>query len=182
MPTPVRAARQAPASRGRAAAATAHAPALASVTPLRRPASKPARPDLKVVREQARARATVRQRRLRAAMVVGGVMAGMLLFALAAFHAVLVSNQVRLDDLEASVADAQARYAASRLEVAELEAPERIVAEAQRIGMVTPPDVTYLSPSAAVGSSEPAPAPTAGAGDGQAAAWATVKPYLGSRP
>jgi cell division protein FtsB len=189
MPAPVRAARQAPGPRSgarRTTVATAPravgATALATVSPLRRGA--PSRPDLAVVREQARARATVRQRRLRAAIVAGGVLAGLLLFALAAFHAVLVGNQVRIDDLEARVADAQARYAASRLEVAELEAPDRIVAEAtQRLGMVTPPDVTYLAPSGAVVPPEPAPAPEAGAGDGQAASsWSMVKPYLGSRP
>jgi cell division protein FtsL len=181
MPAPVRAARQAPGPRARSAAAAA--PALATVTPLRRrPAASP-RPDLKVVREQARARAVVRQRRLRAAMVVGGVLAGLLLFAVAACHAVLVGNQVRIDDLEARVADAQARYSASRLEVAELEAPDRIVAEARRIGMVTPDDVTYLTPSTPTSSSEPAPVTETGAGDGQvAASWSTVKPYLGSRP
>lgn len=178
MPATVRAARQAP---GLRAQRGAPAPALATVTPLRRQAPA-ARPDLRVVREQARARATVRQRRLRAAMVAGGVLAGLLLFALAAFHAVLVGNQLRIDELESRVADAQARYSASRLEVAELEAPERVVAEAQRLGMVAPPEVTYLTPSAGLGSSEPAPVRATGAGDGQAAAWSTVKPYLASRP
>lgn len=180
MPAPARAARRAPGPRTRAAAA---APALATVTPLRRQAPAAPRPDLKVVREQARARAVVRQRRLRAAVVVGGVLAGVLLFAVAACHAVLVSNQVRIDDLEARVADAQARYSASRLEVRKLEAPGRIVAEAQRLGMVEPPEVTYLTPSGAASSSEPAPVEETGAGDGQvAASWSTVKPYLGSRP
>ena len=156
---------------------------VATVTPLRA-RTRPARPDLKVVREEQRRRVAVRQRRMRAAFVAGGVLAGGLLFALAAFHAVLVSGQVRLDDLEARVADAQARYAAARLEVAELEAPDRIVAEATRIGMVEPPTVTYLAPSGAVAApSEPAPEEASGAGDGQAASsWSHVKPYLDSRP
>lgn len=166
--------------------ATARRPErMATVTALPQ-RTAPARPDLKVVREEQRRRAGVRQRRMRAALVAGGVLAGVLLFAVAAFHAVLVSGQVRLDDLEAQVADAQARYASARLDVAELEAPERIVAEATaRLGMVTPPGVTYLAPSGAVAApSEPASEATAaGAGDGHAASsWQNVKPYLASRP
>lgn len=190
MPAPARTAparrRPVPAPRGAGRAATAEA--LATVTALDpgRTARRVPRPDLKVVREEQRRRAGARQRRMRAALVAGGVLAGVLLFAVAAFHAVLVSGQVRLDDLEAQVADAQARHASARLDVAELEAPERIVDEAtSRLGMVTPPGVTYLAPSGAVAApSEPAPGATAaGAGDGQAASsWQNVKPYLASNP
>jgi cell division protein FtsB len=108
------------------------------------------------------------------------------LFALAAFHAMLASGQAQLDQLESRVGDAQARYESLRLDVAELEAPDRIVREAQeRLGMVPPPGVTYLTPSEAVtnevGQAAVTPSPTqSDAGD--RAAWATVKPYLSGRP
>jgi cell division protein FtsB len=119
-------------------------------------------------------------RRRQTRWIVRGLAAVALLvpFALAGAHAVLVSGQDRLDHLESDVDAARARYAESRLQVAELEAPERIVREAKdRLGMVQPDRVIYLSPDpalvAAVGgasdgvgsgdaSSDPAPTPDGG--------------------
>jgi len=123
-----------------------------------------------------------RRRRVRLVMFGGGLLLVFGLFALAASHAMLASGQAKLDRLHAEVDDAQARYQSLRLDVAELEAPERIVREAQeRLGMVPPPDVTYLSPSAAmadeVGTAAAAPSPTTSEA-GERAAYATVKPYL----
>jgi len=119
-------------------------------------------------------------------MFGSGVLLVFGLFALAASHALLASGQAKLDALNAEVDDAQARYQSLRLDVAELEAPDRIVREAQeRLGMVPPPEVTYLSPSAAladeVGTAASAPSPTSGEA-GERAAYATVKPYLTGRP
>src|SRR5205085_8213535 len=83
------------------------------------------------------------------------------------------------------VSDAQAHYESLRLEVAELEAPSRIVREAQeRLGMVPPPGVTYLTPSETatkeVGDAAASDSPTSAEGDWTA--WATIKPYLSGRP
>lgn len=119
---------------------------------------------------------------MRAIATGGAVLVVIGLFALAASHAMLASGQARLDDLNREVDDAQARYQSLRLDIAELEAPDRIVREAQeRLGMVPPPDVTYLSPSAAladeVGAAAAAPSPTSGEA-GERAAYANVKPYL----
>ena len=123
---------------------------------------------------------------MRALLVLVGVAMLVTLFALAAFHAMLASGQADLDRLEQRVSDAQAQYERLRLDVAELEAPSRIVREAQeRLGMVPPPGVTYLTPSevvsAEVGQAAVDPSPTSSEA-GEWAAWATVKPYLSGRP
>lgn len=73
------------------------------------------------------------------------------LFGLVASHVMLTQGQFRLDVLRARAASEQSRYERLRLKVAELESPSRIVAAAQeRLGMVPPPSVTYLSPTGAV--------------------------------
>lgn len=73
------------------------------------------------------------------------------LFGLVASHVMLTQGQFRLDTLRARTATEQDRYERLRLKVAELESPSRIVAAAQeRLGMVSPPSVTYLSPTGAV--------------------------------
>ena len=74
------------------------------------------------------------------------------------------------------------RYDRLRLQVAELEAPERVVAAAQqRLGMVPAPGVTYLSPTGPV-ADDPAPRYTDGDVPSVPAAagadWTEVKPYL----
>jgi cell division protein FtsL len=124
---------------------------------------------------------------VRALLVFGGLVLVASLFALAAFHAMLATGQAKIDHLETRVGDAQAQYERLRLQVAELEAPERIVREAQeRLGMVPPPGVTYLTPSQSVtdevGRSSALDATASSVDAGDRAAWATVKPYLSGRP
>jgi hypothetical protein len=123
---------------------------------------------------------------MRVLMVGVGVIVLGALFGLAAFNAVLVSSQSRLDQLEKDVAEAQSQYSANRLKVAELEAPEHVVEVAQtRLGMVPPPRVTYLTPSQAmadeVGRTPPGSSPTSRRDEG-GTSWAAVKPYLAGRP
>jgi hypothetical protein len=119
-------------------------------------------------------------------MVAAGVVAIGCLFALAAFNAMLVSGQGRLDGLEQQVAEAQSQYSANRLQVAQLEAPEHVVEVAKkRLGMVPPRGVTYLTPSEAMAAEAGTTAtPDRGArtdGDGNTS-WAAAKPYLDGRP
>jgi cell division protein FtsL len=153
------------------------APALSrSTRPAPRPApaaSRPA-PRLHVVDEAPRRR--VRGTRLVVAAIVA--VAVVLLFALAAFHAMLVAGQVNLDELRPTVAEEQARYESLRLEVARLEAPDRIVAVAQeRLGMVPPEDITWLPTPA---GSLPPPSTGEGAGtEVREIRWGAVKPHLG---
>jgi cell division protein FtsL len=112
--------------------------------------------------------------------VAGGILVVASLFGVVVCHAVLVSGQVGVDGLQQQVAEEQSRYQALRLEVAELEAPGRIVAEAQgRLGMVSPPEITYLTPVSDPGA--PAPVDEAPEGTGASAPWAAVKPLLGGQ-
>lgn len=124
-----------------------------------------------------------RVRRRRARLFATGVAAlvGLGLFGIAALHVVLTQGQFELQRLEARAEQQQARYEQLRLQVAELESPERIVAVAQeRLGMVSPPGVTYLSPSGLVadelGVEDPAPARISG----PSTSWSEVKPHLSS--
>jgi cell division protein FtsL len=103
---------------------------------------------------------------------IGVVTLFVVLLALAAFHAELVSSQGRLDRLERQVAAQQHLYQSLRLEVARLEAPERVLNSAQyQLGMVPAGDPVFLNPSpeivAAVLAQEEATAPPAD-GDGAA--------------
>ena len=161
--------------------AHAHRPAHAPV--------KPPKPDLRVVDERAP------RRRLGigaiTTLVIGALFT--VLFGLVVFHTILVQNQQRLDKIDSSVRTEQARYQQLRLQVAQLEAPQRIVDVAtQKLGMVPPDTTTYLTPSAG-----DAAAATASPSSGQPRAgeandlttpadgpsqWPQVKPYLGATP
>jgi len=162
-----------------------------------RPATSPSEDGgrhLRVVDARRRRPRRKQQARLRLLAVGACLVVCGSLFGLVGAHALLVSGQSRLDGLQDVVADEQARYQRLRLEVAELESPARVMAAAQeRLGMVPPPEITYLSPSGVVAGelalSEPdvagadeteAPA-TGSGGSGTPRAWASVKPYLGGR-
>lgn len=159
--------------------ATAGGTALA-VRPDRRAAPGAAperRPSLRVV-DETRLRAAARQRRMRVLMIVAGIVTVVSIFALASFHAMLLANQGRLDQLHREVAAERAEYEALRQEVAELESPDRIVTAAEELGMVPPDEITWLVPTVAPetgGDVDPeAPQPRAGV----AAPWHAVKPFL----
>jgi cell division protein FtsL len=119
---------------------------------------------------------------------------------LVALHVLIAENQFRLDQLQQTAASEQESYERLRLQVAQLEAPARIVSEAEgRLGMVQPGSVTYLpsvSPttlpgtgSGANGPAGPTDPPTtvdpSGGGipapEGDAD-WPSVKPYLSGSP
>ena len=77
----------------------------------------------------------------------GVVVVGLL--GLAGLHAVLAADQVKLDKLEAEVASERDLFAATRLEVADLEAPQHVRRAAEALGLVSPPPngTVYLVPS-----------------------------------
>lgn len=142
---------------------------------LDRPAFAPTRAPLQLV-DDGRRRAVARRRRLRAAAVAGALLVVASLFGVVVCHAMLVSGQGRLDRLQQEVVEEQVRYQALRREVAELEAPGRIVAAAHALGMVSPEEITYLKPI------EGAPAPPPPSSERETGApWNTVKPLLGDR-
>ena len=165
--------------------------ARARLAPASAPSRRAPRPEsdtrLRLVDDRAVSPSVARRRR-RLLVAAAALLACAALFGLAAFQAVLVSNQAELDRLADQADEEQARFQRLRLEVAQLESPERIVAVAQeRLGMVPAAGVTYLSPSGVVSGEIEAAAATAdgvaadeGGGDGRS--WATVKPYLNDAP
>ncbi|HET7489091.1 MAG TPA: cell division protein FtsL [Acidimicrobiales bacterium] len=134
-------------------------------------------PGLHVVDAPTRAPLSHRAR-ARVTAVLLLVVVGAALFGLVTSHVALTQGQFRLDEMRRQAGDEQDRYERLRLQVAELESPQRIVAAAQeRLGMVPPPGVTYLSP---VG-----PVADAGGKDvdhPDTEAWSSVKRQLASRP
>ena len=150
---------------------------------------------LRLVRQQARQRAN--HRYLVASVVIAGVAA--VCMALVVLHVLIAENQVKLDDLAHRISTQQAQYERSRLAVAELEAPSRIISVAEGpLGMRQPGSVTYLP-----AMSTPSRRPVVGGGQVQAAGaggpgtggpgttvpapsgdadWPLIKPYLNGTP
>ena len=163
---------------------------------------------LRLVQNQARRRAG----RRRLLVILGIASVAVVGLALVALHVLIAENQFRLDRLQQEAATEQASYEKLRLQVAQLEAPARIVSQAEgRLGMVQPASVTYLpaltsTPSTtAVRAGKGVAAPGGGAaraGNAKAGTravteppttgtvtapqgdsdWPTVKPYLSGSP
>ena len=115
------------------------------------------------------------------------------LLAVVTSHVILSQQHYELEQLDREAAQSQRRYDQLRLDVARLEAPERIVDVAtRRLGMVAPEEVTYLTPTERVvdrtGQEAAADDADAGGEDEQAVAfngpsgWASVKPHLSVTP
>jgi cell division protein FtsL len=91
----------------------------------------------------------IHRRRLLACSVAALAVACVL--GLVVSHVALAQGQFELEKLQEKAAQEQAHYERLRLQVAQLESPSRVVAAAQeRLGMVPPPGVTYLSPTGPV--------------------------------
>jgi len=115
----------------------------------------------------------VRRRRARLLVVAAGLLTALTLFGVATAHVLLAQEQFRLAKLQTQAAAEQSRNEQLKLEVAQLESPERIVAAAQeRLGMVTPPTITYLAPGESATKLRSAPATVP----------APVNPQAGSTP
>lgn len=136
----------------------------------------PARPDLHVVREE-ELREADRARLVRQLVAAAATIAALCLFGVVVFHVLLTQNQFRLDTLQEQSLERQAEYDRLRLQVAELESPERVIAAASALGMVTPPKVTYLAPTIEEPGDTDTPALTADQSSGESG-WSTVKPHL----
>lgn len=150
-----------------------------SVAP-RRPAS-PGAPLRVVTGDELReARRRARARRL-VALTVCLVALG--LFGVVIAHVMLMQGQFELQRLQQQSSTSQAEYDRLRLQVSELESPDRIVAVAhEKLGMVAPPTITYLAPSndpaAAPGGGREREAPAGVAEVGSPASWSSVKSHL----
>lgn len=122
----------------RSALATVTSPRSAAVRSLRSvEADAPARPDLRVVPP----------RRPTGAIVVASlVLVFGVLLATAALNTMLVSGQRDLDRIESEIREGEQRNQALRLQVAEMESPDRIVEAAEAQGMVEPDEVIWVTP------------------------------------
>jgi cell division protein FtsL len=162
---------------------------MADVRVARIPQTTPRRTDRDRAREAERrrdhlkvvgpVRRTIRVRLSRRSGVVLTVLAFVALFGVAASHALLIQNQASVDALDQQVATAQARYEKLRLEVSELESPQRISTEAQQeLGMVPAGETVWLTPD------QPAPAdgPVDDAIESTDTSAERVKPYLEAAP
>ena len=123
--------------------------------PQREPSPRP--PRLRVVTAATAAPGRRRRVLLLGAATTVAVCVG--LFAVVFFHVLLTEGQVQLDRLQARAEAEQARQERLRLQVAELESPQRVFDAATRLGMVRPATVTYLSPVPASGLHAPPAAP-----------------------
>lgn len=166
-------------SRARAAAAPTATRAERVLREARDPEPRPA---LKVVPRAVRRR--------RAGVVITVLVSSLfvLMLGLVAFQAKIAQDQMTLDRTDRQLQDAETRYSQLRLQVAQLEAPTRVIEEAKRLGLVrpAPEQVNYLTASAAavgevagaMGSDDQAgPAGTADAAD-----WSSLKPLLQAAP
>lgn len=71
-----------------------------------------------------------------------------MLFCIVALQAVIAAGQQRLDANRRAIVRAEADHQRLALVVAELESPRAVVATARdRLGMVTPERITYLTPA-----------------------------------
>jgi cell division protein FtsL len=160
------------------------------------PEAQEQRNHLRLIRQQESRRAN--RRRLLVSLGIACV--AVLCLGLVALHVLIAENQFRLDQLQQTAASQQEKYERLRLQVAQLEAPARIVSEAQgRLGMVQPGSVTYLpavsstskstrdvanGTSGDAGANDPPGAASQGglpAPEGDAD-WPSVKPYLSGNP
>jgi len=142
-------------------------------------------------------RTPVHLRRLGVALLMASV--ALLCLALVAVHALIAENQFALNQLQDQAATAQAAYQKLRLQVAQLEAPARIISVAEgQLQMVQPGSVTYL-PAPKVPSASPSSAgayqqdaarsvpkdaasPTTVPAPQGDADWPSIKPYMSTDP
>jgi len=121
----------------------------------------------------------IHRRRLLACSVAALAVACVL--GLVVSHVALAQGQFELEKLQEKAAQEQAHYERLRLQVAQLESPSRVVAAAQeRLGMVPPPGVTYLSPTGPV-SDGPAARSTDSEQESATEDWSSVKRQLERR-
>jgi cell division protein FtsL len=92
-------------------------------------------------------RARAERRQVRVLVTLSGLVLVGALVIVAAGHALLASDQVRVDSINSAVASALAKEQNLQLERAELESPSRVLAIAKtELKMVTPSSVVYLPP------------------------------------
>lgn len=148
-----------------------------AAAPVRR-AETPRRPELRVVDPETRSRPHLGRL---GTILAGGLFAA--LFALAGLQTMIINSQAHLDDLNKQITAEETRAGALRLQLADLQSPQRITtAASERLGMVAPAGVGYLQPAATDeararfdGATTPTTAPSTAA-KGASASTATTTP------
>lgn len=148
----------------------------------RRPQAAPPREKHSRLRVVDAPPASRRDRRM-LVIVGGGLLFAATLAGNVAVQAQTTQGQFELERLETTARRRQAGYQELRLQVAELEAPRRILDRARQMGMVEPARVTYLTPTTKTSTPgrSSGPAPDAASTSEAAQGWADVKPHLDSR-
>ena len=152
--------------------------------------SRRARPSTRTSAKRAPARARGRARAARPAAVraearpfavgrLGAVLAIVTVFALVTavvFHVVLAQNQMQLDRLNVQIAKEQRAYEQHRLTASLLASPQRVIQEAERLGLVWPAEpAEYLYVDKA-----PMPKLYDGSTADTISDWSKTKPSLGA--
>jgi len=91
------------------------------------------------------------------------------------FHVVLAQNQLQLDGLNSQITKEQRTYEQRRLTASLLASPQRIIQEAERLGLVVPPD----PPQYLYVDNAPLPGNDDGSTADTIANWSKTKPSLG---
>ena len=110
-----------------------------------------------------------RRRRARLTLTVAASLVAVSLLGVVAVNVMIAQDQLRLDRLDSQRNAALAHRGQLQLQLAQLQSPARIVAQAeQRLGMVVPSKLTYVAGNGApvqttAGGAVPAPLPPAAA-------------------
>jgi cell division protein FtsL len=91
------------------------------------------------------------------------------------FHVVLAQHQLQLDHLNSQITKEQRTYEQRRLTASLLASPQRIIQEAERLGLVVPPD----PPQYLYVDNAPLPGNDDGSTADTIANWSKTKPSLG---
>ena len=91
------------------------------------------------------------------------------------FHVVLAQHQLQLDHLNSQITKEQRTYEQRRLTASLLASPQRIIQEAERLGLVVPPD----PPQYLYVDNAPLPGNDDGSTADTIADWSKTKPSLG---
>ncbi len=112
--------------------------AVATAPRLRRPDVRP--PSLSVVRARPRLNGQVGVVAFWTVFVVG------LMFAAVIMWAQNTTRSIQLEQVNARLEKEESTYTQLRVEVARLQSPQRIEAEANRLGLSTPDNITFIAP------------------------------------
>jgi hypothetical protein len=123
---------------------------------------------------RARAAAPAASRARARAGVTVAVVVVVVLVSAVLFHVLLAQGQLQLDHLDSRIASERLEYERRLLQVSTLSSPQRIIEQAEALGLVIPDTPIYLEVPGAKVPAGRAVNPATTLGD-----WEDVKPHLG---